>query len=149
MATGYFTVNTNVFQDLIDKLEAAGKSKEMYDAVKNGVLEGAKAANKNIKETLIKPNMPALGKYSEGIHKAHTIEPDVKRSGTVVYTKIGIDSKGIDPVGTQVLIYGSPKQKPLTGLYEAIYGETTLDKIREKTVQNIVEALTELLNEGK
>lgn len=146
MATGLFTVNTNPFQDLIDKLETAGRSEEMKKAVGDGVLDGAKMANKNIKDTLIKPNMPALGKYSKGIHKAKTIEPKIQWSGTVVSTKIGIDSKGIDPVGTQVLIYGSPNQKPIVGLKEAIYGETTLDKIRAETVENITAALQDLLN---
>lgn len=185
MATGYFTINTNVFQDLIDKLEAVGKSEEMYNAVKKGVLYGAELANKNIKNTLIKPNMPSHGMYSFDLHKAKTIKPYVKKSGTIVYTKIGIESdkykgikgkargktadtetrtastarktpkkkykiksakKYVDPAGTQVLIYGSPKQKPITGLKEAIYGETTLDKFREKVVEQITEELEHLLN---
>lgn len=157
MASSYFTVETKGLIGLMETLEDIGKGDLMRKAVEKAFLEGAEKAHDGIKKALVKPNMPSEvepGMYSKmgtakhaQSHSAHTIEPFVKwNNKDSIYTKIGIDSKGIDPVGTQVLIYGTAVQSPVKGLKNAIYGEKVLEDIAYETSQRMAEELEKLLN---
>lgn len=147
MASVNFKVETKGLIGLMETLEDIGKGDLMRKAVHDAFYAGAEKVNKGIKDALVKPNMPALGKYSEKVHEQHTIEPFAKwKNKETIYTKIGIDSKGIDPVGTQVLIYGTAVQSPVKGLKNAIYGEKVLEDIAYETSQRMAEELQKLLN---
>ena len=147
MAGVTFTISANPFLDLIQKLESQGKDEIIKQSVDIGLKKGADVAIEKIEKSLVHENMPAKGKYSKGKHKRKIIKGQkVKWNGSTASIRIGIESKGIDPVGTQVLIYGSPRQKPVVGLFEAVYGEKALIEAEKVAVEDITKRLTEYLN---
>lgn len=109
------------------KLDEVGGS----NAMKRGT-EAALKASKQYVNPLIEQAMnslPAGGRYSTGATKK-SIDKDmtVEWNGMTASIKVGFNFKesGLTSI---FLMYGTPKHDPVTGLYEAIYGNKTQREI--------------------
>lgn len=121
------------------KLDELGNS----DAMKRGT-EAALKASKQYVNPLIEQAMnslPAGGRYSTGATKK-SIDKDmtVEWNGMTASIKVGFNFKesGLTSI---FLMYGTPKHDPVTGLYEAIYGNKTqreIGKIQEEALQRVI-----------
>lgn len=121
------------------KLDELGNS----DAMKRGT-EAALKASKQYVNPLIEQAMnslPAGGRYSTGATKK-SIDKDmtVEWNGMTASIKVGFNLKesGLTSI---FLMYGTPKHDPVTGLYEAIYGNKTqreIGKIQEEALQRVI-----------
>lgn len=109
------------------KLDEVGGS----NAMKRGT-EASLKASKQYVNPLIEQAMnslPAGGRYSTGATKK-SIDKDmtVEWNGMTASIKVGFNFK--DSGLTSIfLMYGTPKHDPVTGLYEAIYGNKTQREI--------------------
>lgn len=118
------TLESNIFEDYAEKFEEMGELLAFKPAVEAGMKAAKAKVNEDIKKALTKPNMPKKGKYSAGrSKKAIDRKFDVKWSGSEAEILVGFswDDRNIG-WGTQVMIYGVPRQEPIKGLKEAIYG---------------------------
>lgn len=91
-------------------------------------------------------NLPAGGKYSKGGTKA-SIDSDhtVSWLGYNAEIKVGFDfsKSGMKSI---YLMYGTPRMRPVTGLYNAIYGSGTqrqIAKIQEEELNKVVKSIME------
>ena len=127
-------------EDMITSLERAGKD------VKGAVDEVEKASKKVVTDALVrdtvKGNYPAKGKYSQG-DLAKSIDKDysVKWSGYTAEIKLGYDMKksGLTSI---MLLYGTPRMKKATKLYNDIYGskiKKEVKEIQQETLNKILE----------
>jgi len=126
------------------KLDEVGGS----NAMKRGV-EGALKASKQYVNPLIEQAMnslPAGGRYSTGATKK-SIDKDmtVEWEGMTATIKVGFDFKksGMTSI---FLMYGTPKHKPVTGLYESIYGGKTqreIAKIQGEELNKVIKRIME------
>jgi len=132
------------FEEYMAKLDEVGGS----NAMKRGV-EGALKASKQYVNPLIEQAMnslPAGGRYSTGATKK-SIDKDmtVEWEGMTATIKVGFDFKksGMTSI---FLMYGTPKHKPVTGLYESIYGGKTqreIAKIQGEELNKVIKRIME------
>lgn len=116
-------------EGMISSLERAGAN------VKSSVDEMQIASKKIVTDALVrdtvKGNFPARGKYSTG-ELAKSIDKNykVEWSGHVASIKVGYDMKksGITSI---MLLYGTPRMKKSTKLYNDIYGNRAKKEIKE------------------
>lgn len=87
--------------------------------------------NEQLRAVTIPANYPAHGKYSKG-KTAQSIDTDmsVTWDGTTASIKIGYDMQ-VSGMTTIFLMYGTPKMKKVTKMYNAIYGSKMKKEIGE------------------
>ena len=123
-------------ENMITSLERAGKN------VKDSIDEVEKTSKKVVTDALVKDtvkgNFPAKGKYSTG-ELAKSIDKDylVKWSGYVAEIKVGYKFS----LESIMLLYGTPRMKKATKLYNDIYGS----KIRKEIAEIQQETLNKIL----
>lgn len=112
-------------------------------AMRKGVEAGLKASKEHVNGKIEKAmsQLPAGGKYSKG-RTVRSIDTDVnvKWEASTGEIKIGFDLKksGLTSI---FLMYGTPRMKPVKGLYEAIYGDDTqkeIAEIQQKEVEKVI-----------
>lgn len=118
------------FEELIEKFDKLGG--DIMKATEEAFKESQKAVVPDIEKAMQESNLPAEGEYSTGqTEKSIIRSSDVMWDGMTASIDIGFDM--ITPEGVSLtsvfLIYGTPKQAPVPGLYEAIYGKKTKNKI--------------------
>ena len=144
MARNKIGIKVKGFEEYMAKLDEVGGS----NAMKRGV-EGALKASKQYVNPLIEQAMnslPAGGRYSTGATKK-SIDKDmtVEWEGMTATIKVGFDFKksGMTSI---FLMYGTPKHKPVTGLYESIYGGKTqreIAKIQGEELNKVIKRIME------
>lgn len=134
------------FDELMEKLDKLGDS----DAMKRGVEAGLKASkqyvNEQITASVQKSNLPAHGKYSHG-ETVHSIDKNFKVDweGLMASTKVGFDFSKSGMISIY-LMYGTPKMKPVPGLYDAIYGKKTqsqIKKLQKEAINKVIQRMME------
>lgn len=122
------------------------------DAMKRGVDSALKASkayvNPLIESAMAKSNLPAGGKYSRvGEPTKSSIDKDmtVEWSGFEGEIKVGFDFKesGLTSI---FLMYGTPRQNPVAGLEDAVYGGKTqrqIAKIQGEALDKVVKRIME------
>ncbi len=134
------------FEEYMERLDELGGS----DAMKRGVESALKASkqyvNPLITQTMASSNLPAGGKYSSGdTEQSIDTDMNVEWQGLTGSIKVGFDfsESGLKSI---YLMYGTPKTSPVTGLYEAIYGNRTqreIGKIQAETLNKVIQRIME------
>lgn len=131
------------FKELAERLDELGK--DLKPITEKALIESHMAVIPEIEKAIQKPNLPSGGKYSTGATQKSIIKtPVVNWEGSIGSIDIGFD---ISKTMTSIfLMYGTPRHKPVSGLYEAIYGNKTkkeISKIQkeifEKAIKNAME----------
>ena len=119
------------FEELMEKLDKLGGSAAMKKGVEAGLKSSKQYVNEEIKKVIAKSNLPAHGKYSHG-DTLQSIDKnfEVDWEGLMASTKVGFNFSKSGLVSI-FLMYGTPKMKPVAGLYDAIYGKKTQSKIKK------------------
>jgi hypothetical protein len=107
MARNKVTIDFKGFDEYMEKLDKLGGTDLMKRGVEAGLTASKQYVNQEIKNAIKKSNLPAKGKYSKG---------DTEKSLDKDYS---------------TKVHGTPRMKPVEGLYEAIYGKKTKTKIRK------------------
>lgn len=121
------------FEQLIQKLEDVESRSET--AVENALIETNKYVTKNLKKEISHHRLTGV---TESSLKTNT---DVIWQGTVAETDVGfnISEGGLPSI---FLMYGTPTMEPDKGLYNAIYGRKTKNKIAEIQEQEFRKCMT-------
>lgn len=131
------------FKELAERLDELGR--DLKPITEKALIESHMAVTPAIEKAIQKPNLPSGGKYSTGATQKSIIKtPVVNWEGSIGSIDIGFDiSKAMTSI---FLMYGTPRHKPVSGLYEAIYGNKTkkeISKIQkvifEKAIKNAME----------
>lgn len=146
VARNRISLQVKGFEEYMAKLDELGSN----DAMKRGVESALKASkqyvNPQIESAMATGNLPAGGKYSLGGTKA-SIDKDmtVDWRGFEAEIEIGFEfyESGLKSI---FLMYGTPHNSPVAGLYDAIYGGKTQRKIAklqgealDKVVKRVME----------
>lgn len=146
MARNRVSLQVKGFDEYMAKLDEIGDSQAMRRGVNEALKVSKEYVTPLIESAMATANLPAGGKYSTGRTK-DSIDKDmtVNWSGFTAEIKVGFDwSKS--GVVSQVLIYGSPKQAPVKGLYEAIYGNKSqreIGKLQGKALDEVIKSIME------
>ena len=137
----------NGWEDYLAKLDELGGTNAMKKGVEEALIESKKHVNPLIDKAMVKSNLPAKGKYSdnEGTRKSIDDDMSVEWSGMTGSIKVGFDfsKSGMKSI---FLMYGPPKQDPVSGLETAIYGNKTqkeIAEIQEKVLSNHIKKVME------
>ena len=119
----------------------------MKKSVEEALIESKKHVNPLIDKAMVKSNLPAGGKYSvdEATRKSIDDDMSVEWSGMTGEIKVGFDfsKSGLKSI---VLMKGTPKMKPVSGLESAIYGTKTqkeIAEIQENVLSNHIKKVME------
>ena len=120
------------------------------DAMKRGVESALKASkqyvNPLINQAMASGNLPAGGRYSSGgTEQSISTDTVVDWEGMTGAIKVGFEfsESGLKSI---YLMYGTPKMSPVTGLYEAVYGNRTqreIGKIQAETLNKVIKRIME------
>lgn len=146
MGRNRISLQAKGFEEYMAKLDELGSG----DAMKRGVDSALKASkayiNPLIESAMAKSNLPAGGLYSTGDTKA-SIDKDmtVEWSGFEGEIKVGFDfhESGLTSI---FLMYGTPRQDPVAGLKDAIYGGKTqrqIAKLQGEALDKVVKRVME------
>lgn len=129
----------DAFQEYAEQLDKLGGDIEAATA------EALKQSQKHVAEKLQtaaqESKFPAKGKYSSGDTKSSIIDDAaVTWEGTTASINVGFDFKK-SGLTTILLMYGTPRMKPVTGLKSAIYGAKTKKEIKEIQAEVFGEAI--------
>lgn len=131
MARNKVTISFKGFDEYMEKLDKLGGNDLMKKAVDAGLKTSKQYVNQQLVSAMQKSNLPAHGKFSHGTTK-NSIDKNfnVEWQGLIGSTKIGFDfsKSGMTSI---VLMYGTPKIAPVEGLYDAVYGTKTKNKIKK------------------
>lgn len=136
------TIDFAGFNDYIAKLDELGSDASMKQGVDVGLKTSKQYVNQQLQTSIQKSNLPAKGKYSKGdTEKSINKNFNVEWQGLTCETKVGFDfsKSGLTSV---FLMYGTPKMKPVAGLYDAVYGKKTKSKIKalqKEAIQKVIQ----------
>jgi hypothetical protein len=119
------------WEEYMAKLDELGGTQTMKKGVEEALIESKKHVNPLIEKAIAKGKLPAKGKYSHGGTKESIDnEMSVEWEGMTGAIKVGFDfsKSGLKSI---VLMKGTPKMKPVSGLKSAIYGAKTQKEIAE------------------
>ena len=134
------------FEEYMAKLDEVGGSAAMIRGVESALKDSKAHVNPLVEAAMSPSNLPAGGKYSRGGTK-ESLDADmtVYWEGMTAHVNVGFDFKqsGLKSI---VLMYGTPKMPPVTGLKNAIYGAKTqkeLVEIQEGALQKVIKRIME------
>lgn len=147
MARNKIGLQVKGFEEYMDKLDKLGGTQTMKRGVESALKASKQYVNPKVDALMTKSNMPAkkakkgAGAYWTGDTK-ESLDTDmsVDWEGMTGSVKVGFDFKksGLTSI---FLMYGTPKQDPVAGLKNAIYGAKT-----KKEIANIqAEALDKVI----
>ncbi len=137
MARSRVTIDFKGFKEYMEKLDNLGGTDLMKQGVEAGLKASKQHVNEQIKKAMVKSNLPAHGQYSKGeAEKSVDKDFNAKWEGTLGYTKIGFKFDKIGLLSIYLMygtksVHGTPRMKPVEGLYDAIYGKKTKSHIRK------------------
>lgn len=136
--------DTSALLKYADQLEALGGSDALKRATQAGMATAKQEINRQIRTAMQPGNLPAGGKYSTG-DTLESLDKNMhaKWEGNVATLPLGFDmnKSGITSI---MLLYGTPKMRPVAGLHDALYGKTAKAKARkaqEEAMQKVIERL--------
>lgn len=112
--------------------------------------ETHRIVTQNIEQAFTPSNMPAKGRYWSGktLEKLRR-EANVEWNGDVASVPVGFEIKGAG-INSIFLMYGTPRHKPpmkkARGLYEAVYGKSTVKAVQEAQEFIFRKAFEEAMN---
>lgn len=118
-----------------ERFDKAGRSWAPY--IEDGLTKCHRYITKNLERDAVPSNYPAGGKYSTGgTAKSIYRDPTVHWLGSKnAYVKVGFDhKKSYVPL---ILMYGTPKIKPVRKLYNDIYSRKTRSECRALQLDDI------------
>ena len=137
MARNRVTIDFKGFTDYMEKMDKLGGTDLMKKGVEAGLKASKQYVNQEIKKAMVKSNLPAKGQYSRGdTEKSIDKDFNVTWEGTVGYTNIGFKFDKIGLLSIYLMYgtksaHGTPRMKPVEGLYDAIYGKKTKSQMRK------------------
>lgn len=136
--------DTTALMKYADRLEAAGGSDALKQAVTAGMAAAKKEINKQVASAMQTSNLPAGGKYSTG-DTLDSLDKNLTATwnGNIASLPLGFDMSKSGIVSI-VLMYGTPKMRPVPGLVDAVYGKkgkAAARKAQEEALQEILERL--------
>ena len=138
------TLSFSGFDEMYEQLDKLNA--DLHTITEDALKGSHDVVTRKIKKSLQKGNLPAKGKYSTGATEKSIIdEPAIEWSGTVASIDIGFDFE-ISDLTSVMLMYGTPKMKPVKGLKEAVYGAKTKKEIGELQRQVFEKAIKEAMN---
>lgn len=143
MARNKIGLVANGLEEYMEKLDRLGGSELMKRGVEVGLKESKTHINTNLNHLMDSSNLPRQGKYSTGKTKASIdTELSIDWSGLVGSINIGFDfsKSGLKSI---FLMYGTPRQNPVKGLKDAIYG----NKAQKEVAKLQDEALNKFINQ--
>ena len=147
MARKKIGLQFNGWEEYLAKLDELGGTNAMKKGVEEALIESKKHVNPLIDKAMIASNLPAKGKYSyeEDTRKSIDDDMSVEWEGMTGSIKVGFDfsKSGMKSI---FLMYGTPKQDPVSGLESAIYGAKTkkeIAEIQEKVLSNHIKKVME------
>ena len=129
MARNKIGLQFDGWEEYIAKLDELGGTQAMKKGVEEALIESKKHVNPLIEKSMNK--LPAGGRYSTGGTKESIDkENKVEWVGMTGSIKIGFDfsKSGLKSI---LLMQGTPKMKPVSGLKAAIYGAKTQKEVAE------------------
>lgn len=136
--------DTTVLLKYAERLEAAGGSDALKQAVAAGMAAAKTAINQQVTSAMQTSNLPAGGIYSTG-DTLKSLNKDMTPTwnGNIASLPLGFDmtKSGITSI---MLMYGTPKMRPVPGLVDAVYGKkgkAAARKAQEEALQTILERL--------
>lgn len=135
------------FNALAKQIEDVGGSvkKASEDALK----ETHRIVTDKLEQIMVPSNMPDHGVYWTGRTRESIVrQPTVTWNGTKASVDVGFDIEngGLTSI---FLMYGTPRMKPVPGLYDAIYGKATQTEIIEAQTRILHEAIYEAMGGGE
>ena len=147
MARKKIGLNFEGWEDYMAKLDQLGGTQVLKKGVEKALIESKKHVNPLIDKAMVLSNLPAHGDYSvdEGTRKSIDDDMSVEWEGMTGSIKVGFDfsKSGMKSI---FLMYGTPKQDPVSGLESAIYGTKThkeIAEIQEKVLSNHIKKVME------
>ena len=137
------------FNALAKQLEDLGG--DVKKATEDALKETHRIVTDKIEQAMVPSNMPAHGKYWTGRTLDNLrLVPNISwvRGGSVAYVPVGFDilNGGLTSI---FLMYGTPRMKPVPGLYEAVFGNATQAEIIEAQTRILHEAIYEAMGGGE
>lgn len=137
MARNRIGLQANGFEEYMAKLDELGNGAAMKRGVESALKASKQYVNANVDSIMVKSNMPAVkakdgaGAYWTGDTKDSLDKNmSVEWQGMTGSVKVGFDFKKSGTTSI-FLMYGTPKQKPVAGLKNAIYGAKTQREIKQ------------------
>ncbi len=133
------TIDFKGFNDIMSDLDAAGGTEAMQKAVDEALIECKKYVTQELEKAMAEPNLPAHGKYSEGITKESIDRDDVVEwDGCNASIGVGF-IRSISGAVPYYLMHGTPRIPTVKGLYDAVYGhKAKIRKIQEKVMTDML-----------
>ena len=122
---------------------------DVKKASEDALKETHRIVTDKIEQAMVPSNMPAQGKYWTGRTRESIVrQPTVTWNGTKASVDVGFDIEngGLTSI---FLMYGTPRMKPVPGLYEAVYGKATEAEIIEAQTRILHEAIYEAMGGGE
>lgn len=135
------------FNALAKQIEDVGGS--VKNASEDALKETHRIVTEKIEQTMVSSNMPAQGKYWTGRTLNSIVrQPTIIWNGTKASVDVGFDIEngGLTSI---FLMYGTPRMKPVPGLYDAIYGKATQTEIIDAQTRILHEAIYEAMGGGE
>ena len=136
--------DTTMLQKYGERLEAAGGTAAVKRAVEAGMKSTKQEVNKLVDAAMQPGNLPAGGAYSTGA-TLESLSRDlaIEWDGNVARLSLGFVLKG-SGLTSIFLMYGTPKMRPVDGLYDILRGpkaRTISRKEQEAAILKILERL--------
>lgn len=136
--------DTAMLEKYADRLEAAAGTAALKRAAQAGMAAAKVETNKQLTAAVQDSNLPAGGVYSTGdtlgsIDKTMT----ATWSGNIATMPLGFDMSK-SGLASIMLMYGTPKMAPAAGLHDALYGKSSLRRIRKEQEKAILKVLERL-----
>jgi hypothetical protein len=136
--------DTTALLKYAERLDELGGSDALKRATTAGMTQAKKEINRQVTAAMQTGNLPAGGKYSTG-DTLDSLDENlgVTWQGDVASLPVGFDmsKSGITSI---LLMHGTPKMQPVTGLKDVLYGKkgkAAARKAQEEAMRKIIERL--------
>lgn len=140
MARNRMSLEFDGLENMIRNLERA--QVDVREATGKALIASKQRVVKELKLVTKKANYPAKGDYSTGdLAKSIDKNFNVEWTGLTATLKVGYDfsKSGLTSI---MILYGTPRQRKSTKIYNAIFGarmKREIAEIQEETLQKIIE----------
>ena len=146
MGRNRISLQVKGFNEYMAKLDKLGGNDAMKRGVESALKQSKAYINPQIESVINKSNLPAGGRYSKGGTKQSIDKSmNVDWKGFEGEINVGFDFKksGLKSI---VLMYGTPRMRPVAGLKDAIYGGKTqrqIAKLQGEALDKVVKRIME------
>lgn len=145
MAKNNATLDTSEMFRLVRQLERVGG--DVNKTVEAALKTATDKIARDTHEAVLKPNLPAQGKYSHGDTDKSIIDnASVTWSGTTASVPIGFDFA--KPGAGGYLISGTPKMKPDKRLHEMYRQKKYMEGVKAEMADTVLSAIVRTMEGG-